>query len=267
VLPLGIYAWFGFKMPLGKRLELIKQAGFDATCLWLDRDEEMFRNGRADDMPKLVRDNGLILDNVHAPYRNIDRLWCKSHELRKVIREELGAALAFCVKHQIPIMVMHLTGDDPPASRPESGLQLIRDLVHQAEDSGVTIALENLDDFTYEYLDFVFSNIQSPNLAFCYDSSHDFTAGELRGTALGRWGHLLAATHLSDNYGINDDHLLPGTGTIDWHAVEKNFPRSSFRGALMLELQGPGPDKDFTPGEFLRAGHRWLQLFANAVVG
>ncbi len=35
----GIFSWFGFVMPLSERLELIKKAGFDSTCLWWEDED------------------------------------------------------------------------------------------------------------------------------------------------------------------------------------------------------------------------------------
>jgi sugar phosphate isomerase/epimerase len=152
-------------------------------------------------------------------------------------------------------MVMHLSAGNTPPPPNQNGLQLIRDLVRQAENLGVTIALENAEDYGNHYLEFVFSNIRSPNLGFCYDSSHDFIAREFRGRALEKWGSLLAATHFSDNHGINDDHLLPGRGSIDWHAVTHRFPKSSYKGTLMLEVDGPEANKGFTAEGFLNAAY------------
>jgi sugar phosphate isomerase/epimerase len=254
MLPLGIYAWFGYKLPLEKRLEMIADAGFTATCLWFGHEEELVKNGHSDRMPFMVRDAGLILDNIHAPFWHSNFLWAESKNEQSAIRQELANVLLFCGKHHVPIIVMHLSAGKTPPPPNRSGLQIIRDLVHQAEDLGVTIAMENAEDYGNHFLDFVFSNIQSPNLGFCYDSSNDFIAREFKGRALQKWGSLLVATHISDNKGINDDHLLPGRGTIDWQSVIHHFPKNSYKGALMLEVDGPDANKGLAADEFLKIG-------------
>ena len=255
MLPLGIYAWFGFKLPLEKRLRLIADAGFTTTCVWFGHEEEMVQDGRADQIPALVRDTGLILENIHAPFWHSNYLWAESKNDQSTIRQELSNTLLFCGKYHIPIMVMHLTAGNTPHPPNQSGLQLIGDLIKQAEDLGVTIALENSEGYGNHYLEFVFSNIRSTKLGFCYDSSHDFIAKEFRRRALEKWGSLLVTTHLSDNNGIKDDHLLPGRGTIDWHSVMKSFPKS-YKGTLMLEVDGPEANKGFTPKEFLSTAYQ-----------
>ncbi len=256
MLPLGIFCWFGFDLPLKKRLELIAAAGFNATCLWFDNEEPMVRNGQADAMPGLVRQCGLLLDNIHAPFWRSNYLWSGIKSEQSAIREALSNSLLFCGKHQIPNMVVHLSAGKTPPPPNQNGLQVINELVRQAEDLGVTIALENAENFGNHYLDFVFSYIRSPNLGFCYDSSHDAIAREFRGQALEKWGSLLAVTHFSDNFGVNDDHLLPGRGSIDWQAVMRQFPKTSFKGTLMLEVDGPEANKGFTVESFLNTAYQ-----------
>ncbi len=253
---LGIYAWFGYKLPLEKRLKLIADAGFTNTCVWFGHEEDLVKSGKDNQIPELVRDAGLTLDNIHAPFWHSNYLWVEAQTEKDVIWRELMDALSFCARHHIPVMVMHLSAGKTPPPPNQSGLKLIRDMVCQAEDMGVTIAMENAEDYGNHYLEFVFSDIQSPNLGFCYDSSHDFIAMEFRGKALQKWGKLLAATHISDNQGINDDHLLPGRGTINWDNVVKQFSKTSFKGTFMLEVDGPEANKGFTAEEFLKTGYQ-----------
>lgn len=244
---LGIYAWFGYVLPLEERLALIRDAGFDTTCLWIGPGEKMVHDGLVERMPGLARERGLTVDNVHAPYEHVNHLWSGSRRENAVIRREYAEALAYCHRHGIPRAVMHVVAGAHPPPPTREGIQIIRDLVRQAEDLGVTMALENTE--RTEHLSLVFDEIQSPRLGFCYDSSHDFIAGQSRGGILKKWGALLAALHLSDNHGATDDHLVPGEGSIDWPALGASFPRS-YPGALMLEVISPDPA--LPPEEFLQ---------------
>jgi sugar phosphate isomerase/epimerase len=263
MLPLGIFDFYGFDIPLEKNLELIAKAGFNATCIWLGDEDPMIHAGKADTIPGLVRQYRLTLDNVHATFWHSNYLWSTVKDEQSVIREEFSYGLSYCGRHQIPHMVVHISGGKIPPPPNQSGLQLIHELVKQAEKEGVTIALENLGHLDSLYLDYVFSNIQSPNLGFCYDSSHDNIASEFRSQALDKWGSLLAATHFSDNHGINDDHLLPEYGSIDWEKVMKQFPQSSYKGTIMLEVDGPEANKGFTPEGFLKTAYQKAQKLAD----
>ena len=261
MLPLGIYAWFGYELPLKKRLQMIADTGFTTTCIWFGDEEEMVRDGHTDRIPALVRDTGLVLENVHAPFWHSNFLWAESASDRATVHQELADTLSFCGKHRIPVIVMHLSAGKTPPPPNASGLKLIRELVKMAEEENVTISLENSEDYGNHYLDFVFSDIQSPNLGFCYDSSHDFIVREFRGQALEKWGTLLVMTHLSDNFGVDDDHLLPGWGNTDWPAVMSRFPKS-YKGTLMLEVDGPEANKGFTSDRFLELGYQKVRQLA-----
>jgi sugar phosphate isomerase/epimerase len=48
-------------------------------------------------------------------------------------------------------------------------------------------------------------------------------------------GHILT-THLHDNRGRRDDHLLPGKGSIDWEAATLAFQKVGYDGAWIFEL-------------------------------
>ena len=48
-------------------------------------------------------------------------------------------------------------------------------------------------------------------------------------------GHVLT-THLHDNRGRNDDHLVPGQGVVDWDAATLAFQKVGYDGAWMFEL-------------------------------
>jgi len=260
MLELGVFSWFGYPAPFERRLGLIKQAGFESTCLWLGDEEEEVRAGRADSMPSLVQEKGLVLDNAHAPYKNCNRLWSASATDVQEAVAEYRTCLLFCRNHAIRTMVMHITeGEDPPPFNAR-GLSAIEDIAKLAESCGVVLALENTR--RSDYLDAVFSNLGSPSIGFCYDSSHDFMADKSKGRILQRWGHLLAATHLSDSrQGDTDDHLVPEEGTIDWAEIGRPFRESNYERTLMLEVDGSSSAGSLPPVEFLTRCYRWLGEF------
>jgi sugar phosphate isomerase/epimerase len=249
MLPLGMFSWFGIDLPLESRLNLIKKAGFSTTCLWYGEEEDMVRNNQADLMPRLVQERGLKIDNIHVPYKNANYIWSEANNKREIIWRELTEEIIFCSKHNIPIIVMHPAKGQTPPPPNKYGLQFFRELVKTAENRNITIALENLPAGN-ECLEYLFSQIPSPNLGFCYDSSHDNIAATFKWQALQKWGERLATAHISDNLGKKDDHFIPGQGNIDWTAVMSRIPKG-YIGALLLELDNPKALKGIKPGEFL----------------
>lgn len=245
---LAIFSWFGYRLPLDQRLALIAEAGFRTTSLWLAPPEELALQGRADEMPELAHQAGLTVENVHAPYTHCNQFWSDDAELRDAVREEYAEAIRFCARHRIPVLVLHTTRRTDPPGTFELGLPPIKDLIAQAESSGVVLAVENTA--LPEWFDRLMAAFDSPSLQFCYDSSHDFLYGRPPGQILERWGHRLAATHFSDNAGHHDDHWLPGTGCGDWDRVAKSFPSTSYSGSVSLEAV-PRNTADMSPQQFL----------------
>jgi len=49
-------------------------------------------------------------------------------------------------------------------------------------------------------------------------------------------GTRLIHVHVHDNRGVHDDHLPPGSGTIQWAKVFEGLRRADYEGHLMLEL-------------------------------
>lgn len=48
-------------------------------------------------------------------------------------------------------------------------------------------------------------------------------------------GGRLIATHVQDNYGVIDDHLLPYLGTIEWEPIMKTLKKINYQGAFAYE--------------------------------
>ena len=257
----GIFSWFGIDLPLDERLRLIKEAGFVSTSVWLGEEEELVKNGRADAIPELVRDCGLFFENIHAPFNNCNKLWSDISSIRNDIKNEYSYCISFCARHNIPIAVVHISkGDDAPEVN-KYGLDAIRDIVKYAEDSNVIIAIENTRK--PHYLDHIYSSIESPFLGFCYDSSHDFLWFSEPGEVLSKWGHLLVATHLSDNDGLTDKHWIPKTGIVDWGIVRDSFPGEIYTGFFTLEVV-PQDNGDKQTGVFLEEAFQsilWVKSF------
>ena len=254
---LGVFAWFGYRLHMIRRAELIKRAGFAVTALWWG-DEEKENTGSLHDLPPIVRNEGLSIDNIHAPFANSNLLWSLDSTIRQNIFDEHLAWLDDCARHEIGKMIIHLTtGPNPP--KPNSrGLEVVKQIAKTAEELGIVIAVENTR--SNEHIDFVLSEIDSPNLTFCYDSSHDFLWNTNPAEILAKWGNRLAATHLSNNDGAEDRHWPIHQGVIDWQKITQNFPKKTYSGAIMLEIL-PN-DSAEAPGEFLKSAYYSLISYA-----
>jgi len=50
----------------------------------------------------------------------------------------------------------------------------------------------------------------------------------------------LIATHVHDNHGRDDEHLIPYLGTIDWSLALVTMQKIGYDGTYMMELAGTG---------------------------
>ena len=67
------------------------------------------------------------------------------------------------------------------------------------------------------------------------DVGHAHMMGDLVDAIETCSGHLIT-THLHDNRGSSDDHLVPGEGAIDWDAALMALQKVGYDGAWMFEL-------------------------------
>ncbi len=240
----GFFSWFGYPLPIEDRMRLIAEAGFARVSIWLGGEEACVSEGRPADLCAAAGRAGLAVECAHAPYEGCNLLWNEDNRVAAPIVDGLRTWVCFCGGNRIPILVAHLSrGHDPP-SPTTRGLDRLADLVEEAARSAVVIALENVRSNTA--LDRALTEIESPHLGFCYDSSHDFMHAAHPTEILRRWGGRLAFTHLSDNDGTRDCHWLPGRGTVDWAAVAAAMPA---RRPLPLSLEVVPMDAARTPVE------------------
>lgn len=219
-----IFSWFGFIMPLPERLKLIKESGFEATCLWWE-DETYPKIIVADDMPSMVIDNGLDIDNIHCPYKDVNGLWSQDSSIRNRVVDTYYSYIDACAKHKIPHMIMHATDEGYACTEMSLGVDSLIAISKRAEENGVKVAIENTRD--YEIIDFLLREIDSKFLGICYDSSHDWIHGQSEGDLLDKWRSRLLCTHLSDNNRVEDKHWIPGDGEVQWNKIMPNILSSN----------------------------------------
>lgn len=260
---LGIFSWFGFVQPLPDRLKLIKTAGFDATTIWWE-DEIGSPNIKKETMPQIVRDSGLILENIHAPYQNCDDLWSDNKATRDTIVNQYINWLYDCAEFNIPVMVMHLTDAACRPAPNQYGLESISRLLKIAEELKIIIAIENIHREDYIY--YVLSHFNSKYLKFCYDSSHNCLYSKEKLAIIENLKDRLVCTHLSDNDNQKDRHWLPGEGTIAWDKVMSALTQSNYTGILNLEVYPTPEELKGSPEDFITKAYQsaaWIRSLCN----
>ena len=232
VLKKGIYTWFGFELPARERLDAIRSAGFSAVMLnWADDLPEMpHKEGYAD----LARAFDLEIVNGHLPYEGANNLWRNGHDgddwTEYLIQSILSAG-----RSGIPALVLHAARGITPPPLSEIGFTRFRRLAEAAKEANVLLAIENLRSLSYGMA--ILDALDSPFIRACYDAGHHHCYGQ-DDTFLARYGARLCAIHLHDNDGMDDQHRIPFTGTINWPAEMARLKQTAYRGPITLELGG-----------------------------
>lgn len=229
---IGIYSWFGVRLSMEDRLREIKKAGFDSTMLWWG-DQVAFWDFDKEALVKKTEEIGLIIENIHLPYYDINSLWEKTSDSRKLV-DEYKEWIRDCREYDIEGAVIHLENDGYCVDSTDFGFKNLYEIIDYAEGLGVDVAVENTRDISI--LRKVLACFDSRYLKFCYDSSHDWVICENPGDLILEFGDRLKYLHLSDNDMKMDRHWIPGTGKVDWDLVAENFGKVGFAGNISFEV-------------------------------
>jgi sugar phosphate isomerase/epimerase len=101
----------------------------------------------------------------------------------------------------------------------DSSLQTWGPLVKEAEELGLTLAIENVFEESPDSLKSLLEEIDSTHFRFCFDTGH-YHAFTLTKTPLSDWfdalGRHMVEVHLHDNHREMDEHLPMGEGNFDF---------------------------------------------------
>ena len=164
---------------------------------------------------------------------------------------KLLCAVDNCAAINIPTLIVHIQTEHRSNTSLKRGLKRLEPVVQAAKEKGVKIAFENVDAPEYLYKTLEYFN--EPHIGFCYDSGHEacFTPGIRLLPVL---GHRLICTHLNDNDGKADLHLLPFDGAIDFNRICTELKEIGYKGNLTFELcYSKDYAKKMTKQEFMEA--------------
>ena len=231
--------------------------GFEAIELFATRAHFDYHDDRARaQLAEWLADTRLELHSVHAPAFEALRhgRWvgafsnASSDETRrKAAIAEAEAALALARHVPFRFLVTHI---GVPASEAVSGgdnqrnaaRRSVEDLVALAAQVNVRVAIEVIPNSlsgASELLDLIEEDLDGLDVGICLDYGHAHLMGDLAEAIETVSGHLLT-THVHDNGGKRDDHLVPFAGTIDWDAAMMSTQKIGYDGIFMLEVGDTG---------------------------
>ncbi len=224
--------------------------GFDAVEVYATRTHFDYHNPRAAvALAEWLDDTRLALHSIHAPttmgYR--DGVWGETISIaspaeadRRRAVAETRAAIAMSAVVRFPLLVLHLgiPSTNPADNHRASIARSLEELGEAAETAGVALAFEvipNALSMAPRLVQWLEDDLEIEHAGICLDVGHAHLVGDVVDAIETCSGHILT-THLHDNRGKRDDHLVPGAGSIDWEAVTLAFQKVGYDGAWMLEL-------------------------------
>lgn len=205
-----------------EKLDAIKKAGYDGVML-----TNYVKPESADIQTQInyCKKIGLEISMVHCRYNGkiLKELWEAHSEVGDEIVNDLINQVNTINGFGIKNFVIHAIGDDE-AENTIYGLKRIEKLLAVCEKYKINLCIENL--FSDSQIKYIFDNIKSPYLKFCYDSGHENFLTPNANLAV-KHSSVLATTHLHDNHGKTDEHLILGLGTIDQDKLAKALAKAN----------------------------------------
>jgi sugar phosphate isomerase/epimerase len=166
----------------------------------------------------------------------------KSHRITAM--DEVKRALESAEQVPISACVLHLghKGDPWDTRALEHSLTAIEHLKAFAHPLGVRLLIENLQNeiTTPENILEILRVGHFDRVGVCLDIGHAHLARPENNIGIDEAFELLkpriAQLHLHDNQGQHDNHLWPGSGTIDWNNVAKQIATLPANPAGILEI-------------------------------
>ena len=182
---------------------------------------------------RLGKELGLVYETSHSTIPGACDVWYPGDNGEKYI-EMLKKELDNCAELNIPIYIVHIQAEMQPGTSLELGIKRFEPLVAYAKEKGVTIAFENTD--ATELLCGVLNHFDTEGVGFCFDTGHELFRTP-NDNLLGRIGHRLICTHIHDNDGVYDQHLLPFDGIFDFEKMCRDLANIGYEGNLTFELR------------------------------
>jgi sugar phosphate isomerase/epimerase len=154
--------------------------------------------------------------------------------------DEIKWSLELAERIPFRFMVLHMgSGREPLDGRhQDAAFNSLEYLVVFAKQRGVTIALENTpgEMSTPEALVDFLHQTRLRDLRLCFDVGHAHMDADID-AAFDTMRERVVTTHIHDNRGDRDAHLVPFDGEIDWEAAMEKFRSAPVELPLVLELK------------------------------
>lgn len=235
--------------------------GFDRVELFATRTHFDYHNPAAiGDLQQWLAEARLTLHGVHAPIGESfsGGRWgppltmaSTDQDVRAKALNEAGLALQIARRIPFTVLVAHIglprTQHPTPADNSrDAARRSIGELLRLAQPLGVKLAIEVIPNELSRagsLVHFIEEVLDSPDAGICLDFGHAHMDGDLV-DAIETVSEHLVTTHVHDNRGRTDDHLVPFDGSIDWPGALTAIQKVGYDGTLLMEIAAHGSAKE-----------------------
>jgi sugar phosphate isomerase/epimerase len=276
--PFGVssHLYHNYRLTREHLLEIAAH-GFEAVELFATRTHFNYHSVPSiADLQQWLADAGLALHGVHAPVGESfsHGRWGPMLSLASPDADARGRALAEAegalqIARRIPfsVFVVHLglprQQAGPGENSRDGARRSVEELQKRAEPLGVRVAVEVIPNELSRagpLVHFVEEVLEVADVGICLDFGHAHMDGDVV-DAIETVSEHLITTHVHDNQGRTDQHLVPFEGTIDWPGALTAIQKVGYDGTLLLEIAGHGAAKE-TLQRARRARDRMERLLA-----
>jgi sugar phosphate isomerase/epimerase len=273
----GLSAGILASTPLEEALDAIAEAGFSAVELKACQGTVGSWGTPPPLMSRALARRDLAAWSVHSPPSGWN-LAAADEQARKAAVQDVSESFSLARDLGANLVVCHCNAPIKPFAPDDYSAGLARTrmslevLAEQAGREGVRLAVETMISRpekrpatrVSEVLDLIEG--LGEHVGVCLDTGHSNASGANVPEEAILAGQRLFNVHLQDNHGRpdEDEHLIPGHGTIDWQAVLAALDRIGFTSPRIIEtklLDGPdGPGRTIRElQELLRCWQTWEQ--------
>jgi sugar phosphate isomerase/epimerase len=245
---------FAYEPLIFDHLKTVAEAGYRRVELWAMKPHLEYDDpGAISQLDEWLEELSIEAVSFHAPfYAHFSEAragnWLSlSHsepEKRLAAINQIQTAMIAMARLGARIGVLHPSAPGAAGERDnlDGFCQSIEQLVPIAEHLEMTLAVENIPAPLggAAQVETLVERIDHPAVRVCIDAGHALlTEGEGAAEAFRRLAPLAVTTHLHDNDGESDGHLIPGVGNTPFPALMDALEEAGYEGPLTYELTRP----------------------------
>jgi sugar phosphate isomerase/epimerase len=201
-----------------------------------------------------LKETGLALHGIHAPVveslaaggrwgESISNAVIDTAKRQAAVRES-DAALNIARRIPADVFVVHLGTpvEQGGENTRTAAFRSVEEICRLAEPVGIRVALEVIPNALSDggsLVEMLEKDLDAPRTGICLDFGHAFLLGDVPDTIETVAEHLIT-THVHDNHGKKDAHLVPFDGRIDWDIALMTMQKVGYDGTYLMELANTG---------------------------